>query len=56
MGEKINATNHFHFFSARLDFAIDDKEWGKNLQVSEINAVPLSPTSTIPDPLNVGFV
>jgi primary-amine oxidase len=33
----VNAQHHQHLFIARLDFAVDDSNGGRDLQVSECN-------------------
>ncbi|KAF6253735.1 copper amine oxidase [Scenedesmus sp. NREL 46B-D3] len=39
VGPGVNAAHHQHLFSARLDMAVDDDDGGRNLVVSEVNAV-----------------
>ncbi|WIA36385.1 hypothetical protein OEZ86_007700 [Tetradesmus obliquus] len=39
VGAGVNAAHHQHLFSARLDMAVDDENGGRNLIVSELNAV-----------------
>ena len=36
VGDRINSQHHQHMFCARLDFAVDDEDGGKGLQVSEV--------------------
>lgn len=37
--EGVNAQHHQHMFCARLDMAVDDKEGGKGLYVSEVRTI-----------------
>ncbi|KAI8472761.1 MAG: copper amine oxidase [Monoraphidium minutum] len=50
----VNAQHHQHMFCARLDFAVDDAAGGKDIVVSEVDAValPMGPGN----PAGMGFV